>query len=145
MLYVVCCMLYVACCMLHVVCCMLYVVCKDECSLLRLLSTYLHSANILDLFSEFFELLFSTHVWVSAFRNVTKCVNDLHSYFHFPMSCLFNDVRAPNTVLLLCCHAGVQEIGFCHMRIAEGVGSLLQLSGLLAKFCRIREASKGKG
>lgn len=28
-----------------------------------------------------------------------------------------------------------QEIGFCHMRVSEGVNSRLQLSGLLAKLC----------
>ena len=31
----------------------------------------------------------------------------------------------------------LQEIGFCHMRITEGVDSRLQLSGLLAKMCKI--------
>ena len=29
----------------------------------------------------------------------------------------------------------LQEIGFAHMRITEGVDSLLQLSGLLARLC----------
>eukprot|EP01047_Picozoa_sp_COSAG01_P055887 COSAG01_NODE_6274_length_3758_cov_13.746995_4_plen_84_part_00 len=31
----------------------------------------------------------------------------------------------------------MREIGFVHMRIAEGNGSLCQLTGLLAKLCRI--------
>ena len=30
-----------------------------------------------------------------------------------------------------------QEIGFCHIRISDGVGSRLQLSGLLAKLCKL--------
>lgn len=30
-----------------------------------------------------------------------------------------------------------QEVGFCHMRIGEGVNSRLQLSGLLAKLCKV--------
>ena len=30
----------------------------------------------------------------------------------------------------------LQEVGFCHMRIVEGVNSRLQLSGLLAKLCQ---------
>ncbi|XP_033628150.1 replication factor C subunit 2-like [Asterias rubens] len=30
----------------------------------------------------------------------------------------------------------IKEIGFTHMKIAEGVGSLLQLSGLLARMCQ---------
>jgi replication factor C subunit 2/4 len=31
--------------------------------------------------------------------------------------------------------ACTQEVGFCHMRIEDGVNSRLQLSGLLAKLC----------
>ena len=31
--------------------------------------------------------------------------------------------------------SALQLIGFCHMRIADGVGSRLQLSGLLADLC----------
>ncbi|GAX74242.1 hypothetical protein CEUSTIGMA_g1691.t1 [Chlamydomonas eustigma] len=34
----------------------------------------------------------------------------------------------------------LREIGFCHMRICEGVDSRLQLSGLLAKMCKIMAA-----
>lgn len=29
-----------------------------------------------------------------------------------------------------------QEIGYTHMRIAEGVQSLLQMSGMLARLCK---------
>ena len=38
---------------------------------------------------------------------------------------------------------GPQEIGFCQMRIGDGVNSLLQLSGLLAKLCKITLKSRG--
>ena len=31
----------------------------------------------------------------------------------------------------------VREIGFCHMRVLEGVGTLLQLRGCVAKLCRV--------
>lgn len=31
----------------------------------------------------------------------------------------------------------IREIGFCHMRVLEGSGGLLQLSGALAKLCKI--------
>mmetsp|Transcript_19992 Transcript_19992/g.47644 ORF Transcript_19992/g.47644 Transcript_19992/m.47644 type:complete len:348 (+) Transcript_19992:65-1108(+) len=31
----------------------------------------------------------------------------------------------------------IKEVGFCHMRIGDGVNSRLQLSGLLAKMCKI--------
>jgi hypothetical protein len=36
----------------------------------------------------------------------------------------------------------VQETGFAHMRICDGVGSFLQLSGLLAKYGLVRETAK---
>jgi len=31
----------------------------------------------------------------------------------------------------------VQEIGFTHMRILEGVGTIIQLGGLLARLCKL--------
>ncbi|PAA75393.1 hypothetical protein BOX15_Mlig002246g1, partial [Macrostomum lignano] len=34
----------------------------------------------------------------------------------------------------------VREIGITHMRVMDGVGTLLQLSGLLARMCRLRQA-----
>lgn len=34
-------------------------------------------------------------------------------------------------------HVAMQEVGFCHMRISDGVNSRLQLSGLLAKLCKV--------
>lgn len=34
----------------------------------------------------------------------------------------------------------MKEIGSCHMRISEGVGTLLQLSGLLARLCAVAGA-----
>jgi hypothetical protein len=30
-----------------------------------------------------------------------------------------------------------QEIGFTHMRILEGVGTLIQLAGLIARLCKM--------
>ncbi|KAL2621945.1 hypothetical protein R1flu_002150 [Riccia fluitans] len=36
----------------------------------------------------------------------------------------------------------IREVGFVHMRIADGVGSLLQLAGLLAKLCKARTRAK---
>mmetsp|Transcript_25085 Transcript_25085/g.53785 ORF Transcript_25085/g.53785 Transcript_25085/m.53785 type:complete len:392 (-) Transcript_25085:383-1558(-) len=38
----------------------------------------------------------------------------------------------------------IKEIGFCHMRIQEGVNSRLQLAGLLAKLCKLANKSAGK-
>ncbi|KAA3472921.1 replication factor C subunit 2 [Gossypium australe] len=36
----------------------------------------------------------------------------------------------------------LQETGFAHMRICDGVGSYLQLCGLLAKFSQVRKTAK---
>jgi len=38
----------------------------------------------------------------------------------------------------------LREIGFCHVRIGDGVNSRLQLSGLLARLCRVA-AQSGAG
>lgn len=38
--------------------------------------------------------------------------------------------------------SSLQEVGFAHMRISDGVVSLLQLSGLLAKLCLVKEKAK---
>ena len=32
-----------------------------------------------------------------------------------------------------------QEIGLCHIRVVEGLSTLVQLSGLVAKLCQIKE------
>ena len=37
----------------------------------------------------------------------------------------------------------IKEIGFCQMRILEGVNSQLQLAGLLAKLCKLAKKTKG--
>jgi hypothetical protein len=39
----------------------------------------------------------------------------------------------------------LREIGFCHVRIGDGVNSRLQLSGLLAKLCRVATGSGAGG
>ena len=38
---------------------------------------------------------------------------------------------------LQCLMARWQEIGFTHMRILEGVGTLIQLGGLMARLCKL--------
>lgn len=40
--------------------------------------------------------------------------------------------------------ATAQEIGFCHIRISDGVNSRLQLSGLLSKLCKVTLQSRTK-
>lgn len=40
------------------------------------------------------------------------------------------------------CLIMLQEIGFTHLRIVEGINSLLQLSGLLARLCKVSIADR---
>lgn len=47
--------------------------------------------------------------------------------------CMSVHVLKPSTVPYTYCT--LQEIGFTHMKIAEGVETLLQFSGLLARLC----------
>jgi replication factor C subunit 2/4 len=37
----------------------------------------------------------------------------------------------------------LREIGFTHMRIGDGVSSRLQMSGMLAKLCKLALATSG--
>ncbi|KAJ7559227.1 hypothetical protein O6H91_04G075100 [Diphasiastrum complanatum] len=36
----------------------------------------------------------------------------------------------------------IREVGFAHMRVSDGVGTLLQLTGLLAKMCSVSDKAK---
>ena len=45
----------------------------------------------------------------------------------------FDDKAMPESTKL----AFIREIGLCHMRIADGMTSKLQLQGLVAKLCKI--------
>lgn len=62
------------------------------------------------------DLGYSSHDIISTMFRVTKTIPTLseHSKLEF-----------------------IKEIGFTHMRILDGVQSLLQLSGCIAKLCRI--------
>jgi hypothetical protein len=41
--------------------------------------------------------------------------------------------------------ASLQEIGFTHMRISDGVNSLLQLTGLCSRLCAHAQAARAQG
>ncbi|OJD11719.1 hypothetical protein AJ78_07555, partial [Emergomyces pasteurianus Ep9510] len=62
---------------------------------------------------------------------------DLGYSSHDIISTMF---RVTKTIPTLSEHAKlefIKEIGFAHMRILEGVQTLVQLSGCVAKLCRI--------
>ena len=42
----------------------------------------------------------------------------------------------------LCEQEMIREIGFTHMRVGDGVNSLLQMAGLCAKLCKVVEQAK---
>ncbi|KAI9893511.1 MAG: replication factor C subunit 4 [Vezdaea aestivalis] len=70
---------------------------------------------------ELWELGYSSHDIISTMFKVTKTIDTLseHSKLEF-----------------------IKEIGFTHMRILEGVQTLLQLSGCIAKLCKINMPPK---
>ena len=72
--------------------------------------------SALETLEELWGLGYSSHDIISTMFKVTKTVPGLseHSRLEF-----------------------IREIGFCHMRILEGVQTLLQLSGCVAKLCRV--------
>ncbi|KUL81653.1 hypothetical protein ZTR_09257 [Talaromyces verruculosus] len=72
--------------------------------------------SALDILNELWNLGYSSHDIISTMFRVTKTIPTLseHAKLEF-----------------------IKEIGFTHMRILDGVGTLLQLSGCVAKLCKI--------
>ena len=68
------------------------------------------------------------HVWFSLFDGTNKNHENLYSMIknQFTVS-----GKKP-----LCPIVYFQEIGYTHMRIAEGVNSLLQMAAMLARLCK---------
>ncbi|KAI9660294.1 MAG: replication factor C subunit 4 [Trizodia sp. TS-e1964] len=75
----------------------------------------------LETLQELWDLGYSSHDIISTMFRVTKTINILseHSKLEF-----------------------IKEIGFTHMRILEGVQTLLQLSGCIARLCKINMPPK---
>ena len=69
----------------------------------------------LNILSELWGLGYSSHDIVSTMFRVTKSMPGLSEHARLEF---------------------VREIGFCHMRVLEGVQTLLQLSGCVAKLCK---------
>ena len=76
---------------------------------------------------------------------VTKGMNSLseHSKLEFIKVHMFTPTICNQSrfrIIIIQCllsMASIQEIGFTHMRVLEGVQSLLQLSGCVARLCKI--------
>ena len=107
------------------------------------------------LLQEICDIGYSPHDIITTFFRVVKLSPELPEFLKLE----FIRVRVPpvaTAVVLSCLHMalafpclqgartpvvgtdvfGMQEVGFCHMRIEDGVNSRLQLSGLLAKLCK---------
>lgn len=78
-----------------------------------------------------------SNVKVMCTTDMGWCCRDLGYSSHDIISTMF---RVTKTIPTLSEHSKlefIKEIGFTHMRILEGVQSFLQLSGCLAKLCKI--------
>ena len=74
---------------------------------------------------------------------IEQAIEGLHELWELGYSChdiVSSMFRVTKTMPGLSEHARlefIREIGFCHMRVLEGMQTLVQLSGLVAKLCRI--------
>ncbi|KAI9847846.1 MAG: replication factor C subunit 4 [Sclerophora amabilis] len=75
----------------------------------------------LETLRELWDMGYSSHDIISTMFRVTKTVNTLSEYAKLEF---------------------IKEIGFTHMRILEGVQTLLQLSGCVARLCKINMRSE---
>ena len=67
---------------------------------------------------------------------LNQCLDtQLHSTMTLVYNILIHNFLLKNHFFFFLFYFTLQEIGYTHMCIAEGVDSLLQLSGLLAKLC----------
>jgi hypothetical protein len=60
-------------------------------------------------------------------------------------SCNVNDKKITNDMCQLLQLEFIKEIGFTHMRILEGVSTVIQLGGLLARLCKMVSAQFTQG
>lgn len=77
-----------------------------------------------------FDYCFFTDILITTLRDLGYSAHDI-------ISTMF---RVTKTIPTLSEHSKlefIREIGFTHMRILEGVQSLLQLSGCVSKLCKI--------
>jgi replication factor C subunit 2/4 len=94
-----------------------------------------HECRVDDAFGtlkELWDLGYSCHDIISTMFKVTKSIDSLseHAKLEFIKVCGKGILRDQFT-------NNVQEIGFTHMRILEGVQTLLQLSGCVARLAKI--------
>jgi replication factor C subunit 2/4 len=82
---------------------------------------------------ELWDLGYSCHDIISTMFRVTKTIDTLSEHAKLE----FIKVRPGSLTLLVQQLTHWQEIGFTHMRILEGVQTLLQLSGCIARLCKI--------
>ncbi|KJH47868.1 putative replication factor C small subunit [Dictyocaulus viviparus] len=73
------------------------------------------------------------------FKDAVAVIHDFYRMGYSPEDIVSNMFRVSKTVPLpeYVRMEFMKEIGICHMRISEGLSSILQLSGLVAKLCAV--------
>lgn len=103
---------------------------------------YVSSENVLKVCDEPHPQLMANMLTLCAQQNVKEAAQIIHDFYRMgysPEDIISNMFRVSKTVSLpeYVKMEFMKEIGLCHMRISEGLSSLLQLSGLVAKLCAV--------
>uniref|UniRef100_A0A158PBB4 Replication factor C subunit 2 n=1 Tax=Angiostrongylus cantonensis TaxID=6313 RepID=A0A158PBB4_ANGCA len=122
-------------------------VCKAENALNNLQCTvsayeYVSAENVLKVCDEPHPQLMANMLTLCAeqnFRDAAAIIHDFYRMGYSPEDIVSNMFRVSKTVPIpeYVRMEFMKEIGLCHMRISEGLSSLLQLSGLVAKLCAV--------
>ncbi|VDM51884.1 unnamed protein product [Angiostrongylus costaricensis] len=103
---------------------------------------YVSAENVLKVCDEPHPQLMANMLTLCAeqnFRDAAAIIHDFYRMGYSPEDIVSNMFRVSKTVPIpeYVRMEFMKEIGLCHMRITEGLSSLLQLSGLVAKLCAV--------
>ncbi|KAK6742585.1 hypothetical protein RB195_010066 [Necator americanus] len=103
---------------------------------------FVSAENVLKVCDEPHPELMANMLKLCAEQNIQDAAQIVHDFYRMGYSAediVANMFRVSKTVSLpeYLKMEFMKEIGLCHMRISEGLSSLLQLSGLVAKLCAI--------
>ncbi|KAK5969714.1 Replication factor C subunit [Trichostrongylus colubriformis] len=104
---------------------------------------YVSAENVLKVCDEPHPQLMANMLTLCAeqkFKEAAQIVHDFYKMGYSPEDIISNMFRVSKTVPLpeFVKMEFMKEIGLCHMRISEGLSSLLQLSGLVARLCAVQ-------
>ncbi|EYC20371.1 hypothetical protein Y032_0022g590 [Ancylostoma ceylanicum] len=103
---------------------------------------FVSAENVLKVCDEPHPELMANMLKLCAEQNIREAAQIIHDFYRMgysPEDIVANMFRVSKTVSLpeYVKMEFMKEIGLCHMRISEGLSSLLQLSGLVAKLCAL--------